>query len=64
LTEADRTRVVDALKRRFETAKAALLASGLLEESLINLDSVMRTAMSVDAALEQGPPTLSDVLAD
>ena len=62
LTEADQTRVVDALKGRYTTARDKLKISGLTEETLPSLKSEMKLAMSVHLALQKGRPTLEDLL--
>jgi hypothetical protein len=59
LTQADRTRVMALLKEQYKLAKDGM--KGLVRKDR-NLQQLMRSAMSVDAALGRPEPTLDDVV--
>ncbi len=57
LTQADRTRVVKAMKEAFDQAKKDL-GLGLIPSGSMNLDHVMTKAIDVNSALNESTPTL------
>ncbi|MGA2289058.1 hypothetical protein [Bradyrhizobium sp.] len=61
LTQADRTRVIPLLKDQYRLAKDGLGIKGLAQQRA-NLQQMMKSAMTVDAALERPEPSLDDVV--
>ncbi|MBV8138953.1 MAG: hypothetical protein JO121_25500 [Deltaproteobacteria bacterium] len=62
LTEVDRRRVVDKIKERYQQRKAELQVSGAVGGLPQPLGEAMRTAISVEEAIQRGAPTDAEVL--